>query len=111
MPASPKNPFEDWQRSLRNEIRPTDGQFPQAEAESLVRAPNGMFPVKMFYGRGLYRKQLAGVCVRCQNNPRKPGQRWCKACFAAYQRQYRATVRQRLADLGLDSAGRPNNGE
>jgi hypothetical protein len=34
--------------------------------------------------------QEPAPCTRCQVNPRVPGQRWCRACLTASQKQRRA---------------------
>jgi hypothetical protein len=51
--------------------------------------------------RGLYHKKLAGVCIRCQAARRRPGQQWCAACHAAYQRAWRKARAQVIRDSGL----------
>lgn len=51
---------------------------------------------KPFYASGMALRyvqslvDLAALCTRCRERPRVPKQRWCRACFNAYMRAYRA---------------------
>lgn len=40
------------------------------------------------------------LCSRCGLRPRRPGQRWCKVCFAEYMRE--ARIRQTTIRLDDD---------
>lgn len=39
-------------------------------------------------------------CAKCRRRPRRPGQRWCDACHADYQRRYRARKKREQETLG-----------
>ena len=42
----------------------------------------------------------ARVCNRCQQEPRIPGQRWCRACRTSAQRERRARMRAEGREQG-----------
>lgn len=50
------------------------------------------------------------ICSRCHAKPAREGQRWCRACASAYQRDYgrgvprafQRFVRQRAAEYGIE---------
>lgn len=50
------------------------------------------------------------ICSRCRRKPAREGQRWCRACASAYQRDYgrgvpkvfQRWVRERAAELGVE---------
>ena len=48
------------------------------------------------------------LCKRCQNAPRLPGQRWCRACLTAAQRQRRAARRAAQAEASLPGHPAPS---
>ncbi len=47
------------------------------------------------------------VCIRCHQEPRLPGQRWGRACFAEYRREQRASKREARAEEPGSRAERP----
>lgn len=69
---------------------------------------------KLFYTLGVplrYVQVLADVaalCTRCRECPRLPKQRWCRACFNAYMRDYRARARHATASAA-QSDNRPGS--
>jgi len=46
---------------------------------------------------GKRRRQL--MCAKCGTRPRKPGQRWCRACHAVYMREWRVKAHEELEHL------------
>lgn len=46
-------------------------------------------------------------CSRCRAEPAKPGQRWGRACHAAYMRQRRAEERERAAAAAVQNHLQP----
>jgi hypothetical protein len=47
-------------------------------------------------------------CTRCQDNPRLPGQRWCRVCLTAAQRQRRTARRAAQAETALPGHTAPS---
>lgn len=46
---------------------------------------------------GRRKRQL--MCAKCGTRPRKPAQRWCRACHAAYMREWRVKAHEELEHL------------
>lgn len=38
-------------------------------------------------------------CTKCHEEPRRHGQRWCRKCHAAYEKQRKAKQMKRLRSL------------
>ena len=46
-------------------------------------------------GQERYTEIIMATCTKCSVRERLDGQRWCRACFSAYEKQHRATARRR----------------
>lgn len=57
-----------------------------------TETPGGRVPPPLGLPPGL------NPCTKCGREPRKPGQRWGKACHAAYMRRRREQQRQAVSN-------------
>ncbi len=53
------------------------------------------YPVRKFKHKKVY-TLIENKCSKCQSNPAKPNQRYCKECHAEYMREWRLKEKGRL---------------